>query len=399
MGRLGALTLDYVSLRDWPPERRHGVLGAALFDRPCAGALGTEDPGFAIAEVPAPVLGDSRDVLELWSIGEEVRSGTHGAVRYTRSRDLLFGSVALAEEALGGAGKGSRLHAATLRAYREIFAALGALGHAHLVRIWNFIPEINRETHGLERYRQFNSARQEALLACGRWQTGTLPAASALGGTRGSPLVIYFIASRHAPVAIENPRQVSAYHYPEEYGPRSPAFSRAAALGPKEAATLFVSGTSSIVGHRTVHAGDVGAQTRESLTNIEAVVDAAGRGVLAGKPRLESLTYKVYVRDPRDLPVIRAVLTAALGDEARVLFLGADICRIDLAVEIEAVSGMGLERGSGLRLGPKLGSGPPVAAGSGPRAGPGSRPRLGSGPRLGPRPASASGSASTPGDT
>ncbi len=360
MERPGALALDYVSLGDWPPERRRGVLGAALFDRPSAGALGEADPGFAVAEVPTPVLGGAGDVLELWSIGEEVRSGTRGAVRYTLSRNLLFGSVALAEAAPGDrSDEGSRLHAATLRAYREIFATLGALGHPHLVRVWNFIPEINRETHGLERYRQFNSARQEALLACGRWETGTLPAASALGAARGRPLVIYFIASRHAPVAIENPRQVSAYHYPEEYGPRSPAFSRAAALGPKEAATLFVSGTSSIVGHRTVHAGDVAAQTRESLTNIEAVLDAAGSGALAGKPRLESLTYKVYVRDPRDLPVIRAVLTATLGEEARVLYLGADICRIDLAVEIEAVSGPGT--GPGPRGG--LGPGPGPARG------------------------------------
>jgi hypothetical protein len=53
------------------------------------------------------------------------------------------------------------------------------------------------------------------------------------------------------------------------------------------------------------------------------------------------LAFKVYVRAPKDLPTIRAELESALGSDANLLYLKADICRQDLAVEIEAVGGAG----------------------------------------------------------
>lgn len=345
MDRSGALELEYLTDCDRSPRSAQwgrGVLGGARFDRaPEAPRAVDGDPGFPLAQVSMPVLGGEREALELWRIGGDLTAGAHGRVRFTCSPDILFGSLSLHEEDVPGAAadcpQRSRLHAATSQAYREIFATLAAAGRPHLLRIWNYLPDINLETHGLERYRQFNSARQEALLACGRAVAGNVPAASALGAASGSPLVIYFLASRLAPQLIENPRQVSAYRYPAQYGARSPAFSRAAVLGGKDAATLFISGTASIVGHRSMHAGDPVAQTRETLRNIEALLEEAGRKLPGGKPPLGSLAYKVYVREPRDLPLVRSELTAAIGEQAPVLYLQADICRRDLAVEIEAV--------------------------------------------------------------
>lgn len=102
--------------------------------------------------------------------------------------------------------------------------------------------------------------------------------------------------------------------------------------------TLFISGTASIVGHRTIHAGDPAAQTRETLTNIEALVREANRVTGSEEFTLEALACKVYVRDPADLPVIQAELRAALGPSPRAVYLHADICRRDLAVEIEATA-------------------------------------------------------------
>ncbi len=51
---------------------------------------------------------------------------------------------------------------------------------------------------------------------------------------------------------------------------------------------------------------------------------------------MASLAYKVYVRNPVDLPLIQFQLQAALGPGAPILYLQADICRPDLLVEIEA---------------------------------------------------------------
>jgi chorismate lyase/3-hydroxybenzoate synthase len=45
----------------------------------------------------------------------------------------------------------------------------------------------------------------------------------------------------------------------------------------------------------------------------------------------------VYVRNSADLPLIESQLHAALGREAQVVYLRADICRQDLLVEIEAI--------------------------------------------------------------
>ena len=343
------LLLDYVSSAESRPEDWDGVLGAAAFEGSARSGGDTARvlPGGAdlpLAHVRTPVLNGASAVLEVWRTHGRTQPGSHGEVRYARGGDLLFGSVAV-EEAQLAAGNAAHprrrtaLEIATDRAYRQMYATLAATGTPHLVRIWNYLPEINIDTHGLERYRQFNTARHEASLACGRAVAGSVPAASALGAATGSPLTIYFLASRRAPAFIENPRQVSAYRYPAQYGRRSPAFSRATVLGEGSEATLFISGTASIVGHRTLHAGDPAAQTRETLVNIEALLEEAGRRSRTEALRLETLAYKVYVRDPKDLPAVRGELESALGPGAAVLYLQADICRRDLAVEIEAAGG------------------------------------------------------------
>jgi hypothetical protein len=51
---------------------------------------------------------------------------------------------------------------------------------------------------------------------------------------------------------------------------------------------------------------------------------------------LDALAYKVYVRRPADLSLIQTQLASALGTQAQIVYLQADICRQDLLVEIEA---------------------------------------------------------------
>ena len=123
--------------------------------------------------------------------------------------------------------KSSGLAALAQRAYRDLFEALEQTGCAHLLRVWNYLPQINADGGGLERYRQFNAGRQQAFIEAGQAAFEGAPAACALGIHQGA-LCIRFLAGRVAPLPIENPRQVSAYRYPPTYGPRAPTFSRAA---------------------------------------------------------------------------------------------------------------------------------------------------------------------------
>ena len=343
MGSRTGLNLDYVSLAELEGARWAGVIGVATFNgtRLAHGPSGLAlDATVPVAEVKTPVLGNSGGLCEVWRTQQKVESGTRGSVRYARTSGMLFGCISVPEsnDASATAAEQTPLYRATERAYGEILGTLDALGYGHLIRVWNYVPEINRDTHGTERYRQFNAARQTALLASGRPVTGNVSAACALGAAVGSPLVVYFLASQNAPSFVENPRQVSAYNYPPKYGARSPVFSRATVLHEPDGMTLFISGTASIVGHRTIHAGDAAAQTRETLTNIEALLTEANRVTGTGEFTLESLACKVYVRDPSDLPVIQAELSAALGPRARPVYLQADICRRDLDVEIEATA-------------------------------------------------------------
>jgi len=337
------LRLDYLSPAEYRAAECADVLGVATFNGPPAPALGSDEiPGeIPVAEVNTPLLLGTADVYEVWRGGLPVESGRRNRVRFRRSENLLFGCIALAESEIApatpaGRAAPSALHTATEEAYREICATLDALGFPHLLRVWNYLPDINRDTDGTERYRQFNQARQHALSACGRAVRGQVPAASALGAASGSPLVVYFLAGREAPAFIENPRQTSAYRYPREYGSHAPVFSRATLLRQKDNLTLFISGTASIVGHRSIHVGDTAAQTRETLANIAALLEEANRVERAARFSLGSLACKVYVRDPHDLPVIRAELCAALEPTSKLIYLQADICRQDLLVEIEA---------------------------------------------------------------
>jgi chorismate lyase/3-hydroxybenzoate synthase len=338
MGSRTGLHLDYLSLAELEAARWAGIMGIATFD---GSRLGFADADIPVAAINTPVLGEAGVLCEVWRTQQAVESGTHGRVRYARTADMVFGCIAVKEseppESVA-VGERTPLYDATEQAYQEILRTLDALGYAHLIRVWNYVPEINRDTHGTERYRQFNSARQAALLGSGRPVTGNVSAACALGAVAGGPLVVYFLSGHTAPTFIENPRQISAYNYPPQYGARSPVFSRAAVLHERDGMTLFISGTASIVGHRTIHAGDPAAQTRETLTNIEALLGEANRVTGSEGFTLEALACKVYVRDPADLPVIQAELRAALGPTPRAVYLHADICRRDLAVEIEATA-------------------------------------------------------------
>jgi enamine deaminase RidA (YjgF/YER057c/UK114 family) len=349
-----ALQLDYLSPDEIASQSLpwwQNVLGVVGFEKL---------PAIDGARVPVtasltPSLGVAGNLCEVWRVAgaegpmsngaaEASRAAEGSRVHYRFCEELLFGFISIDERALKAAGPTSggaddesgALLRATELAYQEIFGVLKETEHRYLIRIWNYLPEINREAGGDERYRLFNSARQLAFRNSGQATVDTVPAASALGSPAGSPLSIYFLAARQRPRMIENPRQTSAYHYPPKFGRHSPIFSRACMLHESAGTSLFVSGTASIVGHETIHPGDVSAQTRETMTNINALLDEANRVVGLSRYSLDDLKFKVYVRQPSDLGAIEEALSRSLRSTSSIVYLQADVCREDLLVEIEA---------------------------------------------------------------
>lgn len=322
-------TLRHASAQHW----RH-VLALVRYEEQAGAAAAFTPPEF----IPSPLvscspLGPNAARAELWRLDGTLRSGRLGRIHYRRGERLLFASLSVHEHEFSEA---TSLREATLLAYRELFQALETLGCPEPLRIWHYLPQINAQSADGERYWHFNAARQEAFERAHRSVAGNVPASSALGARPGSALTVFCLAAAQPPIPVENPRQSSAWTYPPQYGPRPPTFSRACLAGP-EGPLLLVSGTASILGHRSVHTGDVVAQTRETLRNIGALVDSANCQLATPRHLLQSLLYKVYLREPAHQQQVERILREELGEQTPILFVQADVCRRELLVEIEAL--------------------------------------------------------------
>jgi chorismate lyase/3-hydroxybenzoate synthase len=275
--------------------------------------------------VDIPVLGSGDNSFEVWSSDAAVTTCEHGGICGTTDGRVLFGYLSLEQH------EGNTLESLAEQAYMRIFEFIDHFGYRNLLRVWNYFPQINEDENGLERYRGFNVGRHAAFVANGR-SIGEedVPAASALGSNSGS-LTIYFMAGKQRGKAVENPRQVSAYHYPQLFGPRSPIFVRAmsATLGGQYC--FFISGTASIVGYETVHHGDSEKQTAETLLNIRALLQQIPRY----DPAQGRMQLKVYIRYAGDLPMVRDKVEAEFGPACHAVYLHSNICRSDLLLEIE----------------------------------------------------------------
>ncbi len=272
--------------------------------------------------VPLPVLAGNPEEWWFRSSGGVADTG-NPRISFLRGTGLVFGRIQIQPGSLQQAAR---------QAYLDLFDFIdNHPAGLSLLRIWNYIPDITApDTDGVERYRNFNAGRHEAF---DQRRGGVVqpPAASGLG-LFGGDLTIYFLAGTEPGLPIENPRQVSAYNYPSLYGRRSPTFSRSLLADMDGRRMLFVSGTASIVGHETRHAGDIGLQTDETLRNIQALLAEAAIRYFEPDPARTRL--KIYVRHPEQLALIEERVGKAFPD-ANCLYLHAEICRPDLLVEIE----------------------------------------------------------------
>jgi len=232
---------------------------------------------------------------------------------------------------------GSDVAAATAALYAELIAAARPSEHPHLIRIWNFLGAINSGDGDAECYRQFCIGRDTAVDARFR---DPPPAATAIGAPDpDAPLSVIALCSTRPAIALENPRQTPAWQYPRRYGPVSPGFSRGAVLRDGDGAMLLASGTASIVGHVSLHAGDVLAQLDESLGNLQVLLEEGGRrsGERFGMSQLRAL--RVYLRHADALDAVSARLAALGLPRERIAFLHGEICRHELDIELEGVFG------------------------------------------------------------
>ena len=323
-----------VTLRVGPAERMEAALAGTsdrvlLAVRYGATAPGLREADHPFIDVPNPVLcGPPR--VEIWGTPER-------AARFRRD-DLAWAEDGRALLGCLSRRAGDNIEDVTLETYREMLALLDERGYPGLQRVWNYVPRINEDQRGVERYKRFNIGRARGFeVRFGEAAERQFSAASAVG-TLGDRLIVCFVAGREPGTHLENPRQVSAPRYPSDYGPQSPSFARCTVAPADWGRSVFLSGTGSVVGHETAHQGDPLRQLDEVVTNIDAVLDAAGIARSGG--RLDAVRFdllKVYVRHRGQFAAIRDAFARRLDPATPVIYLLADLCRTDLLVEIEGV--------------------------------------------------------------
>lgn len=285
--------------------------------------------GFAPTSTPfstgMPVM-DGSPVERVF--GDAEFAGQSGPFALARAGGWLLGTAAI--ELAGDVAQAAQ------EIYTAMFAATRGL---KLGRIWNYVPAINAAGRdGLENYRAFNHGRSLAFDAeFGHGARAAMPAASAVG-TDASRLVVVFAATARELRHVENPRQVPAYDYPPEHGPRPPSFARATVVaGADRCGDVFISGTSSIRGHATVAPGETAAQVACTVENLREIAAACGCGTDLARDRAAARFFKIYLRHAADLAAVKAELERTLLAPAdTVSYLRSDVCRRELNVEIEA---------------------------------------------------------------
>jgi chorismate lyase/3-hydroxybenzoate synthase len=290
-----------------------------------------EIPGCVAVRVDLEQFGPS-PVYELWTTDQPAVRGRSGAVDFAHSHEVLFGVVHSHRR------EGTSIEQATRQAYGRIFELLQHDSHPHLLRIWNYFPQISCRKGALDRYQRFCIGRGEALQEYGDLPPSDLPSATAIGSASGG-LVVYFLGARSPGSHFGNPRQLDPYRYPLQYGPKSPIFARATLKSWRTSQQLFISGTASIVGHASMHPGQPAEQLREAVRNIREVLRHAGQ--CAGRRirrncRLSSV--KIYVRDPAHFPLVRREWQRLTEAKVPTLFLHGEVCRRDLLLEVEALA-------------------------------------------------------------
>lgn len=256
----------------------------------------------------------------------------------------------------GSLEQGRSSYDQAMAAFEGMRAALEQAGATFqdVVRTWLYQGCITEMEGDTERYRELNRARTdffqdvpfyERALTSGRNGHAIYPASTGIGtlehGLVTTCMALQTERSDVRLLPLENPLQTSSFDYPKCYSLKSPKFARAMALRFGDHVTTWISGTASIVNSETVHPGDVGKQTEQTLTNIERLIDAENFSRLgwpdAGATLGDLAKIRVYVKRPEDYLTCREVCERRLG-RIPAIYAVADVCRPDLLVEIEGVA-------------------------------------------------------------
>jgi len=246
---------------------------------------------------------------------------------------------------------GDSITEASEKAFEMALQILGQEGLTlrNIIRQWNYIENIAvvaGKEDGSQNYQDFNDVRARYYDRF-NFDNG-YPAATGIGQDTGG-VIISFIALSPSDIIkvkpIANPGQVDAHKYSKVVlqGSKAqkctPKFERAklVSIGPRN--YIYVSGTASILGEKTVHSGDAEKQTMTTVENIKRLFSRENQDKLGLDFDVSRILFshlRVYVKERKDIPVVKKVCDRELNCKSS-LYLISDVCRENLLVEIEGV--------------------------------------------------------------
>jgi len=252
-------------------------------------------------------------------------------------------------------GREGAVYEDAIKAFRKMKRALESADYRfdQVIRTWLYLGDIVAIDNGSLRYDELNRARSDvyAEIEFGNnlrspTSFGQIYPSSTGVGTSERNLVISCIALQAdredvLVVPLENPMQTPAFRYDDRFRQGTPKFCRAVAIVTPNDVMTMVSGTASIVNSKTVHVGDVLAQTEQTIDNIEHLISSENFdrcGIPKVSMSLSDLSVaRVYVKRPAEYDRIRDICESRFGDVPTIYAI-ADICRPELLVEIEGVA-------------------------------------------------------------
>ncbi|MCE5346514.1 MAG: hypothetical protein LLG13_09535 [Bacteroidales bacterium] len=219
----------------------------------------------------------------------------------------------------------------------------------HLVRQWNYIGNILEVKNGVQNYQIFNKVRGEYYQKYRSIQS--YPAATGVGMKHGGVQLDFYGIKPEQSVKlfpVDNPDQIKPYSYGQQVlkgiqdgGQRKkqpPQFERAVLLVDKLIATLYVSGTASIIGQDTIGIEDIDNQTSVTIENVGKLYDLNRLNRLMGNSETSTgklSMLRVYIKDQDYFVKVKQICEECFPG-VPVSYIETDLCRDNLLVEMEA---------------------------------------------------------------
>jgi enamine deaminase RidA (YjgF/YER057c/UK114 family) len=226
--------------------------------------------------------------------------------------------------------------------YRQIcFYHNDVYGH-RILRMWNYVGNIlklNKYDSSLfQNYQLLNNIRYKNFK---HNHIENFPSSTGIGMNLGGLITKTISIKENEKVkisSISNSLQKNAFEYGEEVlvgqGIKyPPLFERALLVQINKDMQLFISGTASIIGQKSIGIGDIKTQTITTLSNINSLIKHANTFIIDQKP-FDFKEFIVYIKNIEDYQIVKEIVETKVKN-IPIIYTQADICRDELLVEME----------------------------------------------------------------